>query len=117
MVSLVLGGTAMCGYYDEIENLRHHIDECYKEPTFKDAENMLLEDRRKMNSKHWAAYHVLSSIYDNPLEDPLDCLEDFLNELNVTLTFDVKQDINIAHYKAAIEAVEELISYLKARRN
>lgn len=106
----------MLDYFDDIETLRLYVEDLYSNNISLDyLENLTLKQRRDLQSKRWGAFHILKICYDNPLSDPLDKMDSFLNDLNIEVAFS-KQQINKDHFDSACEAIEDMILFLKKRR-
>lgn len=102
-------------YLDELEMLRLEVTSKFPEMTIQESEELSLEERRTRSSKHWAVFMALEKCYDCLMTDPLDKLNDILNDMNINATFS-KQQINKDHYSDAAEAIEYMINFIKERR-
>lgn len=101
-------------YYDDVEFLRLYVEDHFMPPKVTDKEPQ--DIFRTKNAKCCASAIVLKKCYDNLGSDPLDYIEDILNDFTVEAIF-CKQEINKKFYSDSAEAVDELKRVLLKRRN
>lgn len=102
-------------YYDEIEFLRDYVCSKYNEVSLVELSSVSLKERRKKSSQHWAAMKALEKCYDHVMDDPIEILNEILNDFNIEATF-LNQPINKDHYSTAAQTVDDMIFFLKERR-
>lgn len=100
-------------YIDEIEWLQMYIFNQYpREEALCSPNEDAITLFRKTDSRYWASRKAIYKCSIDAEKDPLDVLEDLLNEFNVEQLF-AKQEINIKHYKVCVDTITNIIDVFK----